>query len=76
MTTYGFIGAGNMAGAIVRGAVAAGIPFCDLAVTSARSSAATLAQDVGVRLAASGPELVSTSAVVVLAVKLVSQLRS
>ena len=69
MTTYGFIGAGNMAGAIVRGAVAAGIPPCDLTVTSARSSAATLAQEVGVRLAASGPELVSTSAVVVLAVK-------
>lgn len=69
MATYGFIGAGNMAGAIVRGAVAAGMPPCDLAVTSARSSAATLAQEVGVRLAASGPELVSTSAVVVLAVK-------
>ena len=48
MTTYGFIGAGNMAGAIVRGAVAAGMPPCDLAVTSARSSAATLAQEVGV----------------------------
>ncbi|ETJ06800.1 MAG: Pyrroline-5-carboxylate reductase, partial [Actinomyces urogenitalis DORA_12] len=25
MTTFGFIGAGNMAGAIVRGAVAAGL---------------------------------------------------
>lgn len=73
MTTYGFIGAGNMAGAIVRGAVAAGIGTPGSAdailVTSARSSAALLAQATGVDHAASATELATASDVVVLAVK-------
>ncbi|WP_159624766.1 pyrroline-5-carboxylate reductase [Actinomyces sp. zg296] len=47
MTTYGFIGAGNMAGAIVRGAISAGIAPASLLVTSAHGSAKALAEDTG-----------------------------
>ena len=48
MTTYGFIGAGNMAGAIVRGAIAAGTDPASLLLTSAHDSAARLAACGGV----------------------------
>ncbi|MDO4243167.1 MAG: pyrroline-5-carboxylate reductase [Actinomyces sp.] len=68
MTTYGFIGAGNMAGAIVEGMVAAG-RSAEVLVWSAHGSAAALARRTGVALAACGPELVSRSDVVILAVK-------
>ena len=53
MTTYGFIGAGNMAGAIVDGLVASG-RGADTTVWSAHGSAVALAARTGVRLA-SGP---------------------
>lgn len=73
MTTFGFIGAGNMAGAIVRGVVAAGIgtPGSDdaIMVTSAHDGAARLAQATGASHAASASELAAASDVVVLAVK-------
>lgn len=73
MTTFGFIGAGNMAGAIVRGAVAAGIgaPGSDdaIMVTSAHDGAARLARATGTSHAASASELAAASDVVVLAVK-------
>ena len=49
MTTYGFIGAGNMAGAIVRGAIAAGTDPASLLLTSAHDSAARLAAQTGAR---------------------------
>ncbi|VEG27029.1 pyrroline-5-carboxylate reductase [Actinomyces howellii] len=68
MTTYGFIGAGNMAGAIVEGMVAAG-RSAEVLVWSAHGSAAALAERTGVALAASGPDLVALADVVVLAVK-------
>ena len=68
MTTYGFIGAGNMAGAIVDGLVASGHSG-DTAVWSAHDSASALAARTGVRLAPSAEELVGTSDVVILAVK-------
>ena len=68
MTTYGFIGAGNMAGAIVDGLVASGHSG-DTAVWSAHDSAAALAARTGVRLALSAEELAGTSNVVILAVK-------
>ena len=77
MTTFGFIGAGNMAGAIVRGAVAAGLTRrADkggaghrVLVTSAHGSAARLAQQTGAELVAQASALVQESDVVVLAVK-------
>ena len=81
MTTYGFIGAGSMAGAIVdgllaggRGASTAGVPrapaaAADVLVWSAHDSAAALAARTGARLARGPEELVSAADVVVLAVK-------
>ena len=68
MTTYGFIGAGNMAGAIVDGLIASGHSG-DTTVWSAHDSASALAARTGVRLAPSAEELVGTSDVVILAVK-------
>ena len=68
MTTYGFIGAGNMAGAIVDGLVASG-RGADTTVWSAHGSAAALAARTGVRLAPGPEELVRAGDVVVLAVK-------
>ncbi|MPV38946.1 pyrroline-5-carboxylate reductase [Georgenia subflava] len=70
----GFIGAGNMAGAIVRGIVAEGtLPAEDLAVTSAHGrSAQALARETGVDAPGSNEELVERTGprgVVVLAVK-------
>ena len=81
MTTYGFIGAGSMAGAIVdgllaggRGASTAGVPrapadAADVLVWSAHDSAAALAARTGARLARGPEELVSAADVVVLAGK-------
>lgn len=69
MTVYGFIGAGNMAGAIVRGTIAAGTSPTDVLLTSAHDSAARLAQATGARHVAAATELVAASDVVVLAVK-------
>lgn len=68
MTTYGFIGAGNMAGAIVDGLVAAG-RGAEVLAWSAHDSAAALSQRTGVALADSAQDLVRRSDVVVLAVK-------
>lgn len=68
MTIYGFIGAGNMAGAIVDGVVAAGRGG-QVLVWSAHDSAATLSRRTGVALADSARDLVRRSDVVVLAVK-------
>lgn len=68
MTTYGFIGAGNMAGAIVDGLIASGHSGGTI-VWSAHDSASALAARTGVRLAPSAEELVGTSDVVILAVK-------
>jgi len=70
MTTFGFIGAGNMASAIVRGAVGAGTDPAELVVTDAHpEAAARLAADLGVGTAASNVELVERCDHVVLAVK-------
>lgn len=69
MTTYGFIGAGNMAGAIVRGMVAAGTPAGSVHVTGADGTAAALAAETGVVEVGSNTELVAGADVVVLAVK-------
>lgn len=76
MTTFGFIGAGNMAGAIVRGAVEAGFTSGDGAatvlLTSAHESASRLAEELGderVEAVGDAADLVSRSDVVVLGVK-------
>ncbi|WP_172120971.1 pyrroline-5-carboxylate reductase [Actinomyces faecalis] len=75
MTTYGFIGAGNMAGAIVRGAVSAGLTHGkggaghQLLVTSAHGSAARLAEQTGAEHVPQAAEVVRRSDVVILAVK-------
>ena len=76
MTTFGFIGAGNMAGAIVRGAVEAGFTSGDDAatflLTSAHESASRLAEELGderVEATDDAADLVSRSDVVVLGVK-------
>ncbi|MFD1719742.1 pyrroline-5-carboxylate reductase [Georgenia deserti] len=55
----GFLGAGNMAGAIVRGAVVGGaVAADDLAVTSAHGSARALSEETGVTALADNAELV------------------
>lgn len=69
MTTFGFVGAGNMAGAIVRGMVAAGVADEDILVTSAHSSAQQLAAATGVQHVADAAALAARSDVLVLAVK-------
>ena len=69
MTTYGFIGAGNMAGAIVRGAIAAGTDPASLLLTSAHDSAARLAAQTGARHEPDAGALTAAADVVVLAVK-------
>ena len=70
MTTLGFIGAGNMAGAIVRGAVAAGADPKDLVLTDVNpDAAARLATELGVRAVASNLDVVELCDAVVLAVK-------
>ncbi|RAX23544.1 MULTISPECIES: pyrroline-5-carboxylate reductase [unclassified Actinomyces] len=69
MTVYGFIGAGNMAEAIVRGTIAAGTPTTDVLLTSAHDSASRLAAATGARHVPAPADLVAASDVVVLAVK-------
>lgn len=70
MTTFGFIGAGNMAGAIVRGTVRAGTAPADVVVADPSLAAtAALAAELGVRVAASNQEVVQGCDYVVLAVK-------
>lgn len=76
MTVYGFIGAGSMAGAIVRGAVAAGLTrgqeAATVLVTSPHGSAAALAAalaDPRVQPLADASGLTRRSDVLVLAVK-------
>ncbi|WP_303323688.1 pyrroline-5-carboxylate reductase [Actinomyces radicidentis] len=76
MTTFGFIGAGNMAGAIVRGAVEAGFTSGEDAatflLTSAHESASHLAEELDderVEAVDDAADLVSRSDVVVLGVK-------
>ncbi|MEE6272751.1 pyrroline-5-carboxylate reductase [Georgenia wangjunii] len=67
----GFIGAGNMAGAIVRGITAAGVVAGDdvLVVDARPEASAALADATGARVPASAADLVAASDVVVLAVK-------
>lgn len=72
MTSYGFIGAGNMAGAIVRGAVGAGISPASILLTSAHDSARALAAETGAEHLPDSAGLVSrlgADDVLVLAVK-------
>ena len=69
MTTYGFIGAGNMAGAIVRGAIAAGTDPASIWLTSAHDSAARLAEKTGAHHEPDAEALAAACDVVVLAVK-------
>lgn len=72
MTTYGFLGAGNMVGAIVRGAVDAAPAHGaeqTFLVTSPHTSAQRLARSTGVEYVPSQTELVERSDVVVLGVK-------
>ena len=72
MTTYGFIGAGNMAGAIVRGAIRAGISPATILVTSAHDSARVLAAETGAGHVPDSADLVTRLGgddVLVLAVK-------
>jgi len=69
--TIGFVGAGTMAGAIVRGITAAGlVPGSDVVLHDvAAPTAQRLADDVGARVADSATALVEECDVVVLAVK-------
>lgn len=69
--TFGFIGAGNMASAIVRGAVESGyLAGNDILISDRYESAAqTLTREVGAHVAASNTALVENSDVIVLAVK-------
>ena len=69
--TIGFVGAGTMAGAIVRGITAAGVvPGADVLLYDVATDAARrLAGDVGATVARSAEEVVRGSDVVVLAVK-------
>nr|NLD40382.1 pyrroline-5-carboxylate reductase [Actinomycetales bacterium] len=67
---FGFIGAGNMAGAIVRGMVAAGHPADQIVVSGRHGEAAlALARDTGVAAVPSNDDVVRASEYVVLAVK-------
>lgn len=69
--TIGFIGAGNMAGAIVRGARAAGLlAGPDVRLFDAEPRAAEhLAQQTGAHVTGSAEELVAAADIVVLAIK-------
>lgn len=70
MTTFGFIGAGNMASAIVKGAVAAGANPSGFVVADAyQASADALAEATGVTAVGSNDEVIAASDYVVLAVK-------
>jgi len=69
--TWGFIGAGNMAGAIIRGIVAVGhaAPAEILVHDVSQSALDALVAEVGVQAAASNTEVVERCSAVVLAVK-------
>lgn len=70
MTTYGFIGAGNMASAIVRGMIAGGTDPSRILVTDAHGPAAdSLGSSTGATVSPSNADLVGAADVVVLAVK-------
>ena len=69
MRTYGFIGAGSMADAIIRGAVASGVRAQDLAITSAHDSARRLAERTGAVHPENSAALARQCDAVVLAVK-------
>lgn len=69
-SSIGFLGAGNMASALVRGTVAAGLPASKITlldVVPERSRA--LATEVGAAVVATAAELASASSIVVIAVK-------
>ncbi len=67
---YGFIGAGNMAGAIMRGMISAGYAPADILVSDSRPEApAALAQELGLRAANSNAEVAAESEYLILAVK-------
>ncbi|MFC2473373.1 MAG: pyrroline-5-carboxylate reductase family protein, partial [Actinomyces sp.] len=65
----GFIGAGNMVSAIVRGAVAAGTPAGHLLLTSKHGSAERLAGQVGAVHVPDADDLVSRSDVLIVGLK-------
>lgn len=69
MTTYGFLGAGNMAGAIVEGLLASGVPTESIVAWSPHDSARALAGRTGVRTADDAESLVRACDVLVVAVK-------
>ena len=69
MRTYGFIGAGSMADAIIRGAVASGVRAQDLAITSAHDSARRLAERTGAVHLENSAALARQCDAIVLAVK-------
>ena len=69
MRTYGFIGAGSMADAIIRGAVASGVRAQDLAITSAHDSARRLAERTGAVHLENSAALARQCDAVILAVK-------
>ena len=69
MRTYGFIGAGSMTDAIIRGAVASGVRAQDLAITSAHDSARRLAERTGAVHLENSAALARQCDAVVLAVK-------
>lgn len=70
MTRFGFIGAGNMASAILKGAIAGGASPGNFVVSDAHpETSAALAEATGARMAASNDEVVATSDFVILAVK-------
>ncbi|WP_250506481.1 pyrroline-5-carboxylate reductase [Bowdeniella massiliensis] len=70
MTTYGFIGAGNMASAIISGMLDGGTKKSDVVVTDAAKDArAAIEKKTGVRTVDSNMSVVECSDVVILAVK-------
>lgn len=70
MTTYGFIGAGNMASAIVRGMVNAGYAADAIIISDPFAPAAqSLAAELGVRAVATNAQVASSADYLILAVK-------
>ncbi|MDO5727544.1 MAG: pyrroline-5-carboxylate reductase [Bowdeniella nasicola] len=68
--SYGFIGAGNMARAIIGGMIASGIAAAEIYVTDADQQARNaVADEYGVRLGETNADVASAADVVILAVK-------